>query len=242
MLKINQAMVLCAGLGSRMGDLTKDIPKPMLIVDGISLIERHLNYLFKNNIKKIVINTYYKAEIFEEFVRSLPISSKLDISFNREAELLGTGGGVKNALPLLEKDPFLVINNDAIFIDPSADSTAISQLESSWNPLTMPMMLLIIEKEKTFGYNGKGDFNLHSDGRITQENETRSFVNIGMSIMDYRVLENYPDKVLQFFPTIGKDLIQQQKLYGCVYKGDWYHIGDSKAYVESTELAFKNHG
>lgn len=103
---IKQAMILAAGMGSRMEHLTADIPKPMLLVHGTSLIERHLNYLYQHNIEKVVINTHYKGDILESFVKALPLYKKIEIHFSHEDELLGTAGGVKNALKFFGKDPF----------------------------------------------------------------------------------------------------------------------------------------
>lgn len=229
MTRIKQAMVLCAGMGSRMGNLTKDIPKPMLMVDGISLIERHLRYLHKNNIHKVVINLFYKGEILKNFVNSLPIASKLDIHFTQEDELLGTAGGVKNALSVLGKDPFFVINNDAIFIDDNNNS-ALTQLERGWKQDIMPIIILLAEKDRSFGYYGKGDFDSNDQNQLTLNKEDGNFIYAGMSIMDYKAFDGYKEKILQFMPTIYQNLITEFKLYGCVYQGQWLHIGDMKAY------------
>ena len=117
MRKIKQAMILAAGLGSRMKELTKEIPKPMIQVDDMSLIERIIRYLKSNGIKKIVVNSCYKAEILERFILSLEIVKDLEIIFSREEELLGSGGGIKNALPFFNNEPFFIFNSDSIFVD-----------------------------------------------------------------------------------------------------------------------------
>ena len=207
---INQAMVLCAGMGSRMGELTKDIPKPMVVVDGMSLIERHMHYLIKNNIKKLVINTFYKAEVLQKFITSLDIYNKFDqILFSRENELLGTAGGVKNALRLLEDKPFFVINNDSIFID---KENAFTQLESDWDSNIMPMRILITKKENSFGYWLKGDFDMDDKGRLNQNNDTREYINPGMYIMDYKLFDKYKEIKLDFYHNMFKDLMKENNL------------------------------
>ncbi len=231
-MQVNQAMILAAGMGKRMGELTQEIPKPMLIVEGISLIERALLYLKRNNINKVVINTHYKAEIFEEFVMSLPIAAELEIFFSREEILLGTGGGIKHALPLLGKEPFFVINSDAVFIDSKDKLTSFMQLQENWQSKIMPMMMLLARKNKAFGYWSKGDFDINEHNQLNQDQEIREFINPGLSVMDYRLFADYQEEVLQFSPTIYQDLIQKHKLYGSIYEGNWYHIGDTKAYYE----------
>src|SRR5258706_537630 len=87
------------------------------------------------------IGHFYKAEILEEFIMKLPISAKLEIFFSREAELLGTGGGIKNALSILGKEPFFVINNDAVLID-DENSSSLQQLQQNWQPSIMYILIL----------------------------------------------------------------------------------------------------
>ncbi len=176
MRKIKQAMILAAGLGSRMKDLTFNIPKPMIQVDGISLIERTLAYLQQHGIEKIVINTYYKAEVLENFIFSLEITKKIEIIFSRESELLGTGGGIKNALHFFENKPFFILNSDSIFIDNNKNNSSFYQLEAKWNLFSdARMLLLLIDKEKSFGYWDKGDFDLGEDNRLNQNNEIKQY-------------------------------------------------------------------
>jgi MurNAc alpha-1-phosphate uridylyltransferase len=228
--KINQAMILAAGMGSRMKQLTQGIPKPMLLVDGISLIERHLNYFYQYNIHKIAINTFYKGQILKDFVKNLPIYSKLDIHFFHEDELLGTAGGVKNALPLFGKDPFFVVNSDAMYIDDDKNNPSFFQLEQNWDPEIMNILILLSAKTRSFGYNGKGDFDLNDKKQLALNKEGGKFIHAGLKIIDYRSFLPYPEKILQFYPTIYLDSLSKGKLYGQVYQGDWLHIGDLKAY------------
>lgn len=227
MTKIKQAMILAAGMGSRMGELTKDLPKPMLIVDKISLIERVLTYLQQNQITKIVINTHYKAELLENFIKSLPVAQNLELHFSHEKELLGTGGGVKNALPFFSNKPFFILNSDSIFVD--TDRNSFAELESNWQPEIMPMLMLLSRKDKSFGYWAKGNFNRSPDGKLNNDGEIHDFIYTGMCITDYRLYDNYHNEAASFNLPF-KDLIQKNKLYGIIYSGNWYHIGDKKAY------------
>ncbi len=225
---IKQAMILAAGLGSRMSYLTKDRPKPMVEVAGITLIERHLRYLDQNNIHKLVINTFYMAEKLERFILSLPISNKFEIYFSREKELLGTAGGIKKALKFLGSQPFFVINNDSIFID---EKPAFKLLEKHWHPEKMKILMLLTKRDNSFGYwLANGDFDMDKEGHINQNNPKREYINPGMYITDYRLFDNYDEEKIELSPTILNDLIKEQKIFGCQYHGKWYHIGDLKAY------------
>lgn len=230
MRKIKQAMILAAGFGSRMKDLTFNIPKPMIQVDGISLIERTLAYLQQHGIEKIVINTYYKAEVLENFIFSLEITKKLEIIFSRESELLGTGGGIKNALHFFENKPFFILNSDSIFIDNNKNNSSFDQLEAKWNLFSdARMLLLLIDKEKSFGYWDKGDFDLGEDNRLNQNNEIKQYIYTGMSLIDYSLFENLSSES-NAFPIDFKELMQKDCLRPVIYDGNWYHIGDKQAF------------
>ena len=231
MIKVKQAMILAAGLGSRMKDLTKDIPKPMVLVDGITLIERTLNYLVSNGIEKVVINTYYKASLLEEFILSLDISKYLNIIFSREEELLGSGGGIKNALHNFDNNPFFILNSDSIFIDNIKNYSSFKQLESSWNSNKSSMLLLLVGKENSYGYWDKGDFNIGSNNKINQNADIRQYIYSGMSLIDYSLFSNLTSET-QCFPINFKELMIKDYLDAVVYKGNWYHIGDLKAFNE----------
>jgi N-acetyl-alpha-D-muramate 1-phosphate uridylyltransferase len=231
-MQIKQAMILAAGLGSRMNHLTSEIPKPMINVGGKTLIEHHLEYLDSNKIYKVVINTFYKAEILERFILSLSISRKFEIYFSREDELLGTAGGIKNALKFLKGDAFFVINCDSIFID---QKPAFKLLETHWNPNQMGLIMLLSRKENIFGYWKHGDFDISDGGLLNQDREIREFVNPGMYITDYRLFNTYDDDKIELYPTILKDLMKDKKLYGVIHQGKVLHIGDLKAYEQYTK-------
>ncbi len=231
MRRINQAMILAAGLGSRMGDLTKNIPKPMVAINEISLIEKILTYLQLNGINKVVINTYYKGEMLKNFVQSLSIAQNMEIYFSQEEELLGGGGGVKNALHFFGNKPFFTLNSDAIFVDDDLNKSSLDQLEVSWNPNFTSWIMLLVRKSQAFGYSGEGDFNLGLDGMLNQDTLTKEFIYSGMSIMDYRLFEGYLENKFEL-SLVFKNLMHIGKLYGVIYSGKWYHVGDAKSYAD----------
>lgn len=127
---ITNAMVLAAGLGSRMQPLTDKIPKPLVVLNGVTLIDRVLSHLTANDVTKIVVNTFYKADQIDAHLKG-----RDDIALSREADRLETGGGVFNALAHFEDDPFFVINSDAVWLD--GPSPALSRLARLWDDETM---------------------------------------------------------------------------------------------------------
>jgi len=211
----------------------------MLLVDGTSLIERNLNYLARNEIDKIVINLYYKAEPLENFIKSLAVAEEIEICFSYEDELLGPGGGIKHALHFFDDKPFFAFNSDSFFEDSNDQNSCLTQLEAAWNPELMPTLLLTIEKQKAFGYYSAGDFDINEAGQLNQNNSTRRLIFTGASVMDYKIFEHYSERILQLSPTIYQALMKKNKLYGTIYQGKWYHIGDTRSYQEYTQLKTK---
>lgn len=234
MRKFKQAMILAAGLGTRMKELTNEIPKPMIMVEDIALIERIINYIYKLGIEKIVINTHYKAEILEEFVSNIDAAKKIEIIFSRENKLLGTAGGVKNVLKHFNNEPFFVLNSDSLFVDSEANETSLDQLENSWNPDLMNMSILLVPLARAYGYRYNGDFDLNEDGTLCQKSdEKRDYVHPGLYLMDYRLFNEFNEReLLQFYPEVMLNLIRDKKLFGVVYKGKWFHIGDKQAHQQ----------
>lgn len=226
---IKQAMILAAGMGSRMQDLVHDRPKPMLMAQGKSLIERILEYLKNHQFERIVINSFYKAEMLEDFVKSLPIAKQLEIIFSREDELLGPGGGIKKALPHFDGKPFFVLNSDSYY--ETNENSPFKQLELEYNSADMLAMLLVMKKDDCFGYEGNGDFDLIGN-ILNRDQKQPSLVYPGTFITDYRLFENYPEKILQLVPTVFFSLMERQKLFGSLYEGKWYHIGDKQAFEQ----------
>ena len=226
---IKQAMILAAGMGSRMKNLVQDRPKPMLMVNGKSLIERVLEHLQKHDFKKVVINSFYKAELLENFVKELPITSKIEIIFSREEELLGPGGGIKKALPHFNNQPFFVLNSDSYYED--SENSPFKHLELQWNKADMLAMLLVMKKNNCFGYEGKGDFDLVGN-ILTRDRQYPSLIYPGLFLTDYRLFEDHYDKILQLVPTVFFKLMDKKKLFGSLYEGKWYHIGDKKAFEQ----------
>jgi MurNAc alpha-1-phosphate uridylyltransferase len=145
MSQIKKAMILAAGYGKRMQPITNKIPKPLVQVANITVMDRLLQQLKKSGVEEVIINTAHLAEKIHEHLKNY---KDLKIIFSDEIHPLETGGGVKKALPLLGDDPFIVVNGDAIFHDINA--TVFNQLMESWHP-GMDVLLALIPKENALG-------------------------------------------------------------------------------------------
>ncbi len=226
------AIVMAAGFGTRMRPLTDTIPKPLVKVAGKPLIDHALDWLAASGVQKAVVNSHYLAEIMEAHLRARGGNPQIIIS--RENEILETGGGVKNALPLLGDAPFFVINSDVIAID--GDTPTLEKLARNFDADTMDAMLLLHKLEDAIGYDGAGDFFM-DDGKLRRrvEGETAPLVFTGIQILHPRLFENSPDGKFSL-NIFYKDL---KRIGAIIHDGSWLHIGDKQG-LEQAENWFSN--
>lgn len=224
------AMVLAAGLGTRMRPLTDDRPKALVEVGGAALIDHVLLRLGESGVTRAVVNVHWFAERLESHLAARPDGPEIVISDER-AELLETGGGLKKAGPLLGDDPIFVANIDSVWTDNGGPGdTALNQLARLWNPSIMDAALLLARREGSIGFEGGGDFFLADDGRLTFRGEAPEapFAYMGVHICrpDY-----VADGPVGPFSLSGywRRSAAAGRLYGCVLDGDWMHVGDPEA-------------
>ena len=174
------AMVLAAGLGTRMRPLTDDRPKALVEVAGRALIDHVLDRLADAGVETAVVNVHWFADRLEAYLAARGRGPRIVISDER-AELLETGGGLKKAHPLLGDDPVFVANIDSVWID---RGDALADLVRLWNPEKMDAALLLARREGSIGFEGDGDFFLAEDGRLTFRGDAPSapFAYMGVHI------------------------------------------------------------
>ncbi|HQU68887.1 MAG TPA: nucleotidyltransferase family protein [Albidovulum sp.] len=153
-------MLFAAGLGTRMAPLTDRLPKPLIAVGGLPLIDHALAQVDAAGVVRIVVNLHYKAGMIRDHLKGRP-----GILFSDETnELLETGGGVKAALPLLGEDPVYTMNTDAVW----SGGNPVTELAQEWDPARMEACLLLVHLDDAVGHLGPGDFDLMDDGRIAR--------------------------------------------------------------------------
>lgn len=208
------AMILAAGLGLRMRPLTDTLPKPLISVAGKTMLERTFEHLNTAGISKIVVNTHYLASLIEQAVPSETLVSHEDI-------LLETGGGIKKALPLLGNGPFFTLNGDSVW----TGSESLKEMGKLWDASKMEALLLLIPREKAHGYEGKGDFFLSNEGRLSRRGDAPEapYVYGGVQLTSSHMFENSPEGSFSLNFLWDKAL-QKGRLFGCIHKGDWFHI------------------
>ncbi len=223
------AMVLAAGLGTRMRPLTNDRPKALVEVGGRALIDHVLDRLVEAGVETAVVNVHWFADRLEAHLAQRT-DVRILISDERE-QLLETGGGLKKARPLLGDAPVFVANIDSVWID---RGQALSDLVDLWNPDTMDAALLLARREGSIGFNGAGDFFLGQDRvlRFRGEAAEAPYAYMGVHITRPDYADAGPDGAFSLSPLWRASAVSG-RLSGCVLDGDWMHVGDPKARDEA---------
>ena len=223
MTRIETAMVLAAGLGTRMRPLTDDRPKALVEVGGKALIDHVLDRLSAAGVERVVVNVHWFADRLEAHLAARAGGPEIVISDER-AELLETGGGLKKARALLGDDPVFVANIDSVWID---RGDALSDLIRLWDPARMDAALLLARREGSIGFEGAGDFFRADDGRLAFRGEAPSapYAYMGVHITRPGIVDDGPDGPFSL-SAVWRRLAPQGRLFGCVLDGDWMHVGD----------------
>ncbi len=227
------AMVLAAGLGKRMRPLTATRPKPLVEVAGRTLLDRALDRVEKAGIATAIVNAHYFADQIEAAVAARPGPLQIRVSDER-GQLLETGGGVTKALPLIDADPFFVINADNMWIDGSADTLRL--LAQRWDAKCMDALLLLVPLARAAGYDGRGDFHLDPVGAVSPRGEFRiaPFVFSGIQLISKRLFDGEAAEPFSMWRAWNKALASG-RLYGAVHQGLWFHVG-TPASIGETEV------
>jgi len=222
------AMVLAAGLGTRLRPITDSLPKPLVRVAGRPLIDWVFDRLVAAGVERAVVNTHYFAEMI---VGHLTRRRDIEILFSHEAEILETGGGIKKALPLLGPDPFLSVNAKILWLNGRED--AIHRLADAWDDSAMDGVLLLQPTVTAVGYDGQGDFILGPDGRIRRrkELEVAPFLFSGLQILHPRLFTGAPDGFFSLNLLYDR-AIEADRLHGIRHDGDWYHVSTPRHLAE----------
>jgi MurNAc alpha-1-phosphate uridylyltransferase len=233
-VKPTKAMVLAAGLGLRMRPLTEKMPKPLVSVAGQPLLDHVLDKLGQAGVTEAVVNVHYLGEQIIDHVagRARP---RVIISDERD-QVLGTGGGVVKALPLLGDAPFYHVNSDTLWIDGVRSNLA--RLAENFDPARMDIMLLMAPTASSIGYGGRGDYSMLPDGtlRARREHQVVPFVYAGAAIISPSVFAGAPEgefSLTKMFDRAG----EQERLFGLRLDGLWMHVGTPDA-VNAAEEAF----
>ena len=229
-MKINTALILCAGFGKRLNPITLNTPKPLLEIKDVSMLERCINLIEKLGIQKILINTFYLKDQFSVFLNSKNFN--IDIKIIEDGEhILDTGGGIQNMIKDSNEKDFLIFNPDTIWSNDYKDE--ILKMEKIYFSEKLENILLLANKKLSFDKKLKGDFNLKNN-LINKEAE-KEFIYIGCQIINKKLfikekIENY--SILE----IWNSLLDQKKLFGYESQKDFYHLTDLDIFKKLKDL------
>lgn len=226
------AMVLAAGLGTRMRPLTLTTPKPLVRVAGQPLLTHVLHPLLGAALSRIVINAHHLADQMQAYVEALANPS---VVVSDESEtLLDSGGGIKKALPLLGSDPFYVLNADSFWVDGTEPN--VQRLAKHWNPARMDILLLLATRDQSSGYEGAGDFTMTLDGCLNFRGDAPAapYIYAGCGILKPDLFAHTPDGPFSL-SMLFRQAASQNRLCGLVLDGAWMHVGTVAAITETEQ-------
>ena len=229
-MRINTALILCAGFGKRLNPITLNTPKPLLEIKDVSMLERCINLIEKLGIQKILINTFYLKDQFSVFLNSKNFN--IDIKIIEDGEhILDTGGGIQNMIKDSNEKDFIIFNPDTIWSNDYKDE--ILKMEKIYFSEKLENILLLANKKLSFDKKLKGDFNLKNN-LISKEFE-EELIYIGCQIINKKLfvrnkIENYS------ISEIWNKLLDQNKLYGYESQKDFYHLTDLDIFKKLKDL------
>ncbi|MBO9476172.1 nucleotidyltransferase family protein [Shimia sp. R11_0] len=205
-------MLFAAGFGTRMGALTQTRPKPLLPVAGKPLLDHTLELAQAITPRQIVVNAHYHADQITAHLANTPVSVSIETP-----EILETGGGLRQALPLLGDSPVFTSNTDAIWRGPNP----FALLQEAWKPDEMDALLLCLPRANALGYTRDGDFLMDADGRLTRG---PGVVYSGIQILKTEGLHAIADTAFSL-NLLWDQMRETKRLFGITYPGEWCDVG-----------------
>ncbi|MEM8631500.1 MAG: nucleotidyltransferase family protein [Pseudomonadota bacterium] len=218
-------MVFAAGFGTRMGALTADRPKPLIEVAGKPLIEHALERVAQAGISRTVVNAHYRAGQMADYLADRPVTLSVEAP-----DILDTGGGLRQAMPLLGPGQSVyTMNSDAVW----RGSNPLVALRDAWAPATMDALLLVVPAERAGGRGDRpGDFLVGEDGRLTRGGP---FVYTGAQLLKSSALDKITNRVFSL-NRVWDQLFDKGRLFGAVWDGSWVDVGSPRGVDEAEAL------
>ncbi|MCW8915119.1 MAG: nucleotidyltransferase family protein [Magnetovibrio sp.] len=232
------AMVLAAGLGTRMRPLTNTTPKPLIDVAGKTLLDWALARIEDAGVTNAVINTHYLGQQIKDHIQNRVTPT---ITLSPEDPVLETGGGIEQALSHLGAEPFFVCNSDGLWLD--GETNSLTRLAEMWSDTDMDGVLLLHDPRRTLGYDSDGDFVINEDSRLTRKRDAGedapAYVFTGVQLLHPRLFDSAPGGVYSLNVLYNKAL-KQGRLYGLIHDGEWFHVGTPEARDDTETWLIEN--
>jgi len=223
-MKINTALILCAGFGKRLNPITLSTPKPLLEVNNITVLETCIKLIESLGIKKVIINTFYLGNQISNFLTKKNFNININIIEDGKS-ILDTGGGILNMVNHSEDNDFLIFNPDTLWGKEYFDE--IVKMEKLYFSQNIQNILLMTKKNLSFDKNLNGDFNLENN--LIFKGEKNNFIYTGCQILNKKLFTSY--KVENFsIIKVWNSLIKKKKLFGYESYNDFYHLTDLETF------------
>ena len=223
-MKINTALILCAGYGKRLNPITLKIPKPLIKIGEITLLENSIKFLEKLEIKNIKINTFYLHDQIQNFILNYKSIANIEV-YNDGNIILDTGGGILNLINRSDENDFIVLNPDTLWGDNYLETTF--NMTNYYFEKKVKNLLMIANKENSFDKRMRGDFSL-SDERLLR-NKENNFIYTGLQFINKNLFKN--EKVVPFSVNkIWDYAIKNKILHGFESKEHFIHLTDLEIY------------
>ena len=219
-MKIKSALILCAGYGKRLRPITNDVPKPLLKIKNINLLDNTLKFVQSIGINKIKINTFYLSEKIQNFIESKKYPLTIDVLSDGE-KILDTGGGIYNLINQSDEDDFLILNPDTLWN--SNYINIFNNMEKYYFKNKVKNLLMVVNKNKSFDVRFKGDFTLNKN-KLSKEIKNE-FIYTGCQIINKKVFQKINKKIFSI-SEVWNDLIDNRELYGYESLTEFIHLTD----------------
>ena len=229
-MKINSALILCAGFGKRLNPLTLKVPKPLLEVKNITFLERCINIIIKLGINEILINTFHLSDQILEFIKTKKFSADIKIIKDGDV-ILDTGGGILNMINNSKENNFLIFNPDTLWSEDYIDD--INQMQNFYFSKKLKNLLLLTNKKLSFDQSLKGDFQLKDN--LIKKNDKNDFIYIGCQILNRDLFKKYDVKSFSI-SEIWRELMKKNELNGYESSKNFYHLTNLDTFKKLKDL------
>jgi len=223
-MKINTALILCAGFGKRLNPITLDKPKPLLELKNITLLENTINLIKQLGIKEIILNTFYLKNQIKDFINKKEFNISIKV-IDEGDQILNTGGGILNMINNSREKNFLIFNPDTLWHTNYLNS--ILEMEEHYQNNDIKNILLVANKKLSFDKKLKGDFNLTKN--LLTKNVENKYIYTGCQILRKEILNNTKNKIFSI-NDVWNELIERKSLFGFESENEFYHITDLNIY------------
>ena len=223
-MKIKTALILCAGFGKRLNPITLKIPKPLIKVKNLELLEHNINLIVSLGIKEIKINTYYLKDEIKNFVKKHSQKKKIQIIEDGDS-ILDTGGGILNLIKSSQSNDFLIFNPDTLW-DLNYKET-INYMVDYYFKNKIKNLLMVVNKSNSFDKRFKGDFELNNN-KLSKDTES-NYIYTGCQIINRELFNSFNEEIFSISKIWNKQT-NKNELYGYEYKGSFIHLTDIEIY------------